>query len=165
MPSGAPRLSRAYNAPPPAPRPERKRLPGAEGPPEGKPAYWTRAVLPSDAPLGGAEGYALCIRTVDACRRSQGQYLKFQPRVAYRMAQDAFPRTGLSSARRAERFATSPFEASSASACAGRLQKERWKMMNVATRASCASGQRHARTGRDREGGSDACPGARYELG
>ena len=33
--SGAPRLSTAYNPPPPAPRPERKRLPGAEGPPEG----------------------------------------------------------------------------------------------------------------------------------
>ena len=34
--SGAPRLSSAYNSPPLAPRPERKRLPGAEGPPEGK---------------------------------------------------------------------------------------------------------------------------------
>ena len=34
--SGAPRLSTAYNSLPPAPRPERKRLPGAEGPPEGK---------------------------------------------------------------------------------------------------------------------------------
>ena len=91
-------------------------------------------------------GYALCIHTVDGCRRSAGPYLKFRLRVTYRVLQNAFSRSILSGARRGRAFATRPSNGSWPSSCAERMQKQRVKMMIV---AACASVGRGARSGLD----------------
>ena len=104
--------------------------------------------------------YALCIHTVDGCRRSAGPYLKYPLRVTYTMIQNACARSILSGSRRVEAFATRPSNGSWASSCAGRMQKERVKMMIVAACASVGRGARSGQDGHHRGRGSDACPGA-----
>ena len=47
-----------------------------------------------------SQRYALCIHTVDGCRRSAGPYLKYPPRQPYRMLQNAILRSILSGSRR-----------------------------------------------------------------
>ena len=89
--------------------------------------------------------YAFRIHTVDGCRRSARPYLKYPTRQPYRVLQNAFSRSILSGARRVEAFATRPSNGSWASSCAGRMQKERVKMMIVAACASVGRGPSDAR--------------------
>ena len=92
-----------------------------------------------------AAGSALRIHTVDGSHRSAGPYLKFRPRVTYRVIQNAFSRSILSAARRGRAFATSPSNGSWPSSCAERMQKQRVKMMIVAACASVGRGPSDAR--------------------